>query len=231
MHQNKNIILRIALASLPDGAAEGEEAQQNQRRDDHDAGGRAARKLGQGADQEGAHKGRPLAADVQQAVVFARALRRDDLAEVGAGQRLDAALEHPHADSQHPELALGAQEDGVGRDAHIGQDAHRDKEGRVHPAGQPAEQQRKGKRHDLGHQQRQQQPGAVQAQSLAVGGGHVDDGVHAVDVEEKGDKECAILIRKHCRAREKRYSLRLCRFFHLCRVSKTFEISRIPMPL
>lgn len=43
--------------------------------------------------------------------------------------------------------------------------------------------------------------------------------------------QCAILIRKHCRAREKRYSLRLCRFFHLCRVSKTFEISRIPMPL
>ena len=50
-------------------------------------------------------------------------------------------------------------------------------------------------------------------------------------VEEETRKECAILIRKHCRAREKRYSLRLCRFFHLCRVSKTFEISRIPMPL
>ncbi len=48
---------------------------------------------------------------------------------------------------------------------------------------------------------------------------------------EKKLYECAILIRKHCRAREKRYSLRLCRFFHLCRVSKTFEISRIPMPL
>ena len=43
--------------------------------------------------------------------------------------------------------------------------------------------------------------------------------------------ECAILIRKHCRAGKKRYSLRLCRFFHLCRVSKTFEISRIPIPL
>ena len=48
---------------------------------------------------------------------------------------------------------------------------------------------------------------------------------------EKRMRECAILIRKHCRAREKRYSLRLCRFFHLCRVSKTFEISRIPIPL
>ncbi|MBQ8687028.1 MAG: YfhO family protein [Ruminococcus sp.] len=49
--------------------------------------------------------------------------------------------------------------------------------------------------------------------------------------QKKLPRECAILIRKHCRAREKRYSLRLCRFFHLCRVSKTFEISRIPIPL
>ena len=59
----------------------------------------------------------------------------------------------------------------------------------------------------------------------------LDEVQRMIDRIRKGGRQCAILIRKHRRAREKRYSLRLCRFFHLCLVSKTFEISRIPTPL
>ena len=43
--------------------------------------------------------------------------------------------------------------------------------------------------HDLGDQQRQQQAGGVQPQGRAVGRGHIDDGVYAIDVAEKGQQE------------------------------------------
>ena len=55
--------------------------------------------------------------------------------------------------------------------------------------GKPAEQDGKGEGHDLGHQQRQQQAGTVQTQRRTVGSCHIDDGVHAVDVEEEGQQE------------------------------------------
>src|SRR5699024_10811389 len=42
---------------------------------------------------------------------------------------------------------------------------------------------------DLCHKKCQKQSGRIQAQSSSVGGCHVNDGVHAVDVEEKGNQE------------------------------------------
>ena len=54
---------------------------------------------------------------------------------------------------------------------------------------QPSEHQCRGEGHDLGDQQRQQQAGGVQPQGRAVGRGHIDDGVHTIDVAEKGQQE------------------------------------------
>ena len=48
---------------------------------------------------------------------------------------------------------------------------------------EPAEQQRRGKAHELRHQQRREQCAGVEAERRAVVHRHLDDGVHAVDVE------------------------------------------------
>ena len=86
----------------------------------------AAGELASHADDHGAKEGRALAADVEEAKVFARLFRRDDLCKVGAAERLHAALEHAHDDGQHPELPLLGQEKRKHRDARVGRDAHRD---------------------------------------------------------------------------------------------------------
>ena len=85
----------------------------------------AAGKLASHADDHGAEEGRTLAADVEEAKVFARLFRRDDLCKVGAAERLHAALEHAHDDGQHPELPLLRQKERKHRDARVGRDAHR----------------------------------------------------------------------------------------------------------
>ena len=104
-------------------------------------------------------------------------------------QRLDAALEHAHHNSQHPELPLVLQEKGKQRNARIGCDADRDEGARGVLPAQPPEHQCRGEGHDLGNQQRQQQAGGVQPQGRAVGRGHINDGVYAIDVAEKGQQE------------------------------------------
>ena len=91
----------------------------------------------------------PLAADVEQAEVFARFFLRDDLGKVAAAQRLHTALEHTHHHGKHPELPLTLQEEGKDGNAGIGRDAHRDQGlGRVFLA-QAAKDQRRRESHDL----------------------------------------------------------------------------------
>ena len=60
--------------------------------------------------------------------------------------------------------------------------------GTVLRSGETAEENGEGKGHKLGDEQSQQQPCAVQAQGRAIGGCHIDDGVNAVNEEEKGDE-------------------------------------------
>lgn len=52
-----------------------------------------------------------------------------------------------------------------------------------------AKSREQGKGHHLGQQQGQHQVGISDAHVLAIGGGQVDDGVDAVNVEEKGQQE------------------------------------------
>ena len=81
------------------------------------------------------------------------------------------------------------QEDGKDGDAKISHDADGDQFFAGMVLCQTAEEDGKGEGHDLGHQQSQQQAGGVQTQCRAVGGSHVNDGVHTVDVEEEGQQE------------------------------------------
>ena len=112
----------------------------------------------------------------------------DELGEVGAGQGLHAALEHAHHHGQHPEMGLAAHEHGKNGDAAVGQHADADQAVGVHGAGKATDEQGRGEGHDLGDQQGQQQTGGVKAQGSAVGSGHVDNGVDAVNIEEGQDE-------------------------------------------
>ena len=53
----------------------------------------------------------------------------------------------------------------------------------------PSEQKRTWKGNDLGQEQCQKQSGTVESECLSVSGCHIDDGIDAVDIEEKGDEE------------------------------------------
>ena len=108
-----------------------------------------ARQLGHGADQHGAHEGSALSADVVDAEVFPGLLRRNDAGEVGAGERLDRALEHAHHHGEEPELPLPVELDGEQRDGRVGRDADLDQARSLKPLGKLAEQQRAGKGDDL----------------------------------------------------------------------------------
>ena len=165
------------------------EAHDEQHDEGADAHIGAAGQLAPHADDHRPEEGCPLAADVEKPEVLARLLRRDDLCKVGAAEGLHAALEHPHDDGQHPELPLLGQKERKHRDARIGRDADRDELRRGILVGQPPEDEGRRERHDLRHQQGQQQPGGVQPQRRAVGRGHVDDGIHAVDVAEERQQE------------------------------------------
>ena len=149
-----------------------------------DTGGELAHQAYQGH----AHEGSALAEDVHEAEVFAAALRGDDLCQIAPAQSLNAALEHTHSHSQDPELPLGHQEHGKEGDAGVGDDADLDEKPGVVLCRQPPEDNGAGEGHKLGQQQGKQQSRVVQAQGGAVGRGHVDNGVNAVNEEEEGNE-------------------------------------------
>ena len=80
------------------------------------------------------------------------------------------------------------EEHGKDCDARIGENAELDQLPRVISGRETAKDNGTGEGYDLGQQQREKQAGAVQAQGRAVGRGHVDDGIYAVDKEEKGQQ-------------------------------------------
>ena len=186
------LLCRLTLTARHPEQHESHDEQDDEGADTHIG---ASGELASHADDHGAEEGRALAADVEEAKVFARLFRRDDLCKVGAAERLHAALEHAHDDSQHPELPLPGQEKRKHRDARVGRDAHRDELCRGVLVRQPPKDESRRERHDLGHKKCQQKTGGVQAQRRAVGRRHIDNGVHAVDVaEERQQKPEHLLI-------------------------------------
>ena len=85
-------------------------------------------------------------------------------------------------------MPLAHQEHGEDHNAGVADDGYFDEQAGVVLGGQPPEENGEGEGHELSQKQSQQQAGGVQPQSRAVGSGHIDDGVHAVDEEEKGQQ-------------------------------------------
>ena len=113
-------------------------------------------------------------------------LLRNELAELAARQRLDAALEQPHADGQHPELrGLAQEERREQRDAEVRADSYQQHALRAESCGQTPVGDGRRERHELRHQQRQNQLRRIDAEVGAVACGHLYNGVHAVDVAKE----------------------------------------------
>ena len=112
--------------------------------------------LGDDADNGRAHKGGALAADIHQTKIFARLFWGDNLRKPGAGEGLNAALEHPNTDRQEPEVGLFGHKHRKDGDAEIGDDTDGYQLVPSKFFGQPAKENGKGEGHNLGHQQRQQ---------------------------------------------------------------------------
>ena len=114
----------------------------------------------------------------------------DELAELAARKRLDAALEQADANREHPELGGAAQEKRrEQRNQKVrehGDEQHllRAETPRKAPVGN-----RRGECHELRDQKRQHKARRADAQVGAVACGHRDDRVHAVDVEEERQHE------------------------------------------
>ena len=186
------------LCSVSDAHGDLEEDHADDEEDgDHaDAGVDVAGDLADGADEGGAHEGGAFAADIQEPEVFTGLGRWDDAREVGAREGLDAALEHADHDGQQPELPLVFEKDGEDGDAKVGDDADGDEFRCGVTCGEAAEEDGEWKGHDLRHEERQQEACRVQSEGGAVGSGHVDDGVDAVDIEEESEeKEEDLLFR------------------------------------
>ncbi len=141
------------------------------------------------AHEKGAEERCALAEDVEDPEEAARLIGGDDLGEVGARERLHAALEEPHGAGEHPELPCLRHEYGEQPDACVRGDADEDEDVVAHLFCEFAEDDGGGEGDDLRQQQRQQQIHRIEPERRAEGSRHVDDGVHAVDVEEERDEE------------------------------------------
>ena len=86
-------------------------------------------------------------------------------------------------------MQLGGHEQREHGDAQIGRDADDDQLFRRVLSRQPSEEDGEGESHDLRDQKGDEKPGGIKAQGRSVGGGHVDDGIDAVNVEEEGKKK------------------------------------------
>lgn len=116
--------LSLLAAIFPDGEPEDNESHQDKQGDDADTLAGITGYLCDDADQGGAHKGSSLAANIQDAEIFATLLGRDDFCKVGTGQCLDAPLEHAHTYCQKPEFPLTIQKDGKYCNKEVGNDTH-----------------------------------------------------------------------------------------------------------
>ena len=114
-------LLPIQLGSF----AEQYESDDKQYRDGGDTRIGHVSNLSYSAYQHGTHKGCAFTADVIDAEVFAGFFGGDDLGEVGTGESLNGALEHPHQHGQEPELPLLIQLDGEEGDADRRRRRHR----------------------------------------------------------------------------------------------------------
>ena len=99
------------------------------------------------------------------------------------------ALHRGHQEPQDEELRGGPQQEAVDRDAGVDGEGQEDGPLRPHPVGEQAEGERERHAHQLHHEQRQHHLRGGDADLVAVGGGHADDRVDRVVVDEEREQQ------------------------------------------
>lgn len=145
--------------------------------------------LGDNGYQHGADKRRALAEYIHYAEQRARMFCGYYLGEVGAGERLYAALEQPDHDGEHPELPHRLHEYGERAHKRVCAYAYGNKQFVRNLTRKFAEYYGRGEGHNLRNEQRYQESRSLKSQRRAEGGGHVYHGVNTVDIQEEGDEE------------------------------------------
>ena len=139
--------------------------------------------------EHGAEEGRALAEYIHYAEQRARMFCGYYLCKVRARERLYAALEQPDHDGEHPELPHRLHEYGERAHKRVRAYAYGDEQLVFNFPRKFAEYYGRGEGHYLRNEQGNQQSRALQPQCRAEGGGHVYNGVNAVDIQEEGDEE------------------------------------------
>lgn len=147
-----------------------------------------ARCLCDDPDEEGAEESGAFAEDVEDSEETPRLFGGDDLREVGARERLNAALEESDDTSKDPELPGRGHEDGEEPDARIDADRDEDEHIVAHFSRELAHDDGGGEGDDLREKEGEEQSRCIESEGIAEGSRHIDDGVHAVDIEEEGDE-------------------------------------------
>lgn len=132
---------------------------------------------------------REFAEHVEKPEIFAGFVFGNQLAEIGTGQRLDAALADAHADRQNPEFRLRIQPVSEDTDPDVHEDENLDEPHGAVLFRQRSAQDGAGEGHELGQQQGQHHGVGIDPHLAAVGGGHGNDGANAVDVTEISEDE------------------------------------------
>ena len=114
----------------------------------------------------------------------------DELAELAARKRLDAALEQADANREHPELGGAAQEERrEQRDQKVREDGDEQHLLRTETPRKAPVGDRRGECHELRDQKRQHKVRRADAQVGAIARRHRDDRMHTIDVEEECQHE------------------------------------------
>ena len=140
-------------------------------------------------DDERAEKVCELTEYIKKSKIFAGFIFGDELAKVGAGQSLNAALADADRYCQYPEFRFGVQSVTKYADAHV----HKNKDF-YHTHGAEFFCERTApdgtrESNELGQEQSEYHRVGIDADLAAVSSRHGDDGVNAVDIAEVSDDE------------------------------------------
>ena len=141
-----------------------------------------------GCDDRRAEEGRAFCENIVDTEVFAGVFRRDDLGVIRARERLDGALEAADEERQNREVQETAEHERVQRDAEIARNTNENERDGVVFFRELCEDERAAERNDLRCEQEDDLTDRIEVQVCADIDGVIDDGAHAVYVQEEGDE-------------------------------------------
>ena len=146
-------------------------------------------KLGCDSHQHCAEEGCTFTENIIDSEVFARFVLRNDPGKMRSGECLNCPLEDCYEYSKEPEFPCFIQLQGEGSDSDITYDRYRDQICRAIFFRQFSEQDRKWKGNNLSKEQSQKQAVVVNSYIFSVRGCHLNDRIHSINIEEKGEKK------------------------------------------